>query len=297
MNRLVVLSTLVLACSSRPMRLLPPDAALPDAANDDFATNVDSSASVGIVPTVSVSPSDEACALSKDGIITCWGNEYYSAPTGTFISLSAGSDFACAVKADGSLFCWGADGFGVTSPPAGSFTSVSTGWDFACALRTDGTIACWGNSAHGDTTPPAGTFKFISLAPSTDGYDCGVRSNGTLACWGNNAQGENKLPAGTFTSISVGRGDCPCGVRTDGTLACCKVPSGAPTVECSTPSPPGLFIMISGDFLLTADGTIVRTCPLSEFFTPTGTFTSVSVGSRMGCAVRADGTVFCWAIP
>jgi TonB family protein len=44
MNRLVVLSTLFMACSSRLMRLLPPDAALPDGANGDFATNVDSSA-------------------------------------------------------------------------------------------------------------------------------------------------------------------------------------------------------------------------------------------------------------
>jgi hypothetical protein len=55
--------------------------------------------------------------LQTDGTITCWGNEYYPAPTGTFIALSAGSGYACAVRTDNTLFCWGGDTFGETSPP------------------------------------------------------------------------------------------------------------------------------------------------------------------------------------
>jgi len=293
MNPLALLTTLLLACSSRPLRLLPPDSGLRDTASGD------SSAEAGIVPSVSVSPSDEACALQTDGTITCWGNEYYPAPTGMFISLSAGSSYACAVRTDNTLFCWGGDTFGETSPPPGAFTSVSTGWDFACGLKTDGTIRCWGNGAHGDTTPPVGTFKAISLASRNDGYDCGIRTNGTLACWGNKAQGETQLPGGTFTSVNVGAGGCPCGVRTDGTIACCEVPAGAPRILCLTP-PTGPFAMISGDdhhvYYFRTDGTIVEACPDPQVAPPSGTFISISVGSTMACGVRADGTIYCWSI-
>lgn len=290
MNRLALLTTLLLACSSRPLRLLPPDSGLRDTASGD------SSAAAGIVPSVSVSPSDEACALQTDGTITCWGNEYYPAPTGTFIALSAGSGYACAVRTDNTLFCWGGDTFGETSPPPGTFTSVSTGWDFACGLKTDGTIKCWGNGANGDTTPPAGTFKSISLASRNDGYDCGIRTDGTLACWGNNARGETELTGGTFTSVNVGGGGCPCGVRTDGTFACCTVPAGAPRIVCVQPPPTGPFVVISWGYLIKADGTIVSWCPNPVLAPPLGTFISVSVGSTMACGVRTDGTIYCWSI-
>ena len=134
MNRLALLTALLLSCSSRPLRLLPPDSGSRGTASDD------SSADAGIIPSVSVSPSDEACALQTNGTITCLGNEYYPAPTGTFTSLSAASGYACAVKTDNTLFCWGGDAFGETLPAPGAFTSVSTGWDFACALKTDGTF-------------------------------------------------------------------------------------------------------------------------------------------------------------
>jgi hypothetical protein len=259
----------------------------------------DSSVSAGIVPSVSVSPSDEVCALLTDGTITCWGNEYYPAPTGTFISLNAGSGYACAVRSDRTLFCWGGDTSGETLPPTGTFSSVSAGWDFACGLTTDGTIACWGNSTYGDTTPPVGTFKSISLASRTDGYDCGVRTDGTLACWGNNAQGETQLPGGTFISVNVGGGGCPCGIRTDGTLACCKVLVGTPQIDCALPPPTGPFNMISGDhyvYLLRTDGTIVNSCPGPQVALPWGTFMSVSVGSTMACGVKTDGSIYCWQI-
>jgi hypothetical protein len=292
MNRLALLTSLILACSSRPLRLLPPDSGLRDTASGD------SSAETCIILSVSVSPSDEACSLQTDGTIACWGNEYYPAPAGTFLSLSAGSGYACAVRTDNTVFCWGGDTFGETLPPPGTFTSVSTGWDFACGLKTDGTIRCWGNGAHGDTTPPAGTFTSISLASRNDGYDCGIRTDGTLACWGDNAQGETQLPGGTFTSVNVGAGGCPCGIRPDGTIACCKVPVGDPRVECLTP-PTGPFTMISGDqyaYYLKTDGTIVSACPNPRVAQPSGTFISVSVGATMACEVKEDGTIYCWPI-
>lgn len=69
----------------------------------------------GRVPCVSVSASDEACALEPDGTIGCWGPTRYPAPAGTFRSVAMGSGFACAVKDDRTILCRGDDGFGVTS--------------------------------------------------------------------------------------------------------------------------------------------------------------------------------------
>jgi hypothetical protein len=195
------------------------------------------------------------------------------------------------------MHCWGSDSFGDTLPPPGAFTSVNTGWDFACGLKSDGTITCWGNSAYGDTTPPAGSFKSISLASKNDGYDCGVRMDGTLACWGNHAIGETGLPSGTFTSVSVGRGGCPCGVRPDGSYACCKVevPPGGGSIVCTLPEPTGPFTMISGDYLLKTDGSVVGFCKSASSL-PSGNFVSISVGSTIACGVKPDGTVDCWWI-
>jgi hypothetical protein len=245
----------------------------------------------GTFTSVSVGPADEACGVRTDGTVACWGNSYYPAPAGTFISVSAGDSWACGIRTDRTITCWGGDAFGDTIPPAGAFTSVTTGYDYACGLRTDGTIACWGDNAQGDTAPPAGTFKFISLGR---GYDCGVRTEGTIVCWGNNAADDNMtLPGGTFKSLGPG-GGCPCGVRTDGTIACCKVPSGAPQVVCVTPLPSGPFASIIGDnYLLRTDGTIAESCA-SGIAPPSGTFISVSVGSTMACGVKTDGTIDCW---
>jgi hypothetical protein len=80
----------------------------------------------------------------------------------------------------------------------------------------------------------------------------------------------------------------------DGTIACCKVPSGAPQIGCVTPPPSGPFtVIISGNYLLRTDGTIVEFCPAGST-PPSGTFTSVSVGSTMACGVKTDGTIDCW---
>jgi hypothetical protein len=255
------------------------------------AADNNASSSSGTFAYVSVGPADEACGVRIDGTVACWGNSDYPAPAGTFISFSAGNGWACGVRTDRTLACWGGDSFGDTMPPAGAFTSVTTAYDYACGLRTDGTIACWGDNAQGDTTPPAGTFKFLSLGR---GYNCGLRADGTVACWGNNAAAGNMtLPGGTFKSLAPG-GGCPCGVRTDGTIDCCKVPSGAPQIVCIAPRPSGPFTsIISGNYLLRTDGTIVESCA-SGIAPPSGTFISVSVGSTMACGVKTDGTIDCW---
>jgi hypothetical protein len=53
--------------------------------------------------------------------------------------------------------------------------------------------------------------------------------------------------------------------------------------------------MISGDYYLKTDGTIVRACN-PQVAQPSGTFISISVGATMACGVKTDGSIYCWSI-
>ena len=69
----------------------------------------------------------------------------------------------CGVKRDGSVACWGSDGSGQSTPPTGSFVSVSAGSEYTCGVRSDGSgRSCWGWDEYGQSTPPAGSFNSVS---------------------------------------------------------------------------------------------------------------------------------------
>ena len=57
-------------------------------------------------------------------------------------TVSAGVAHTCAVRWDGVLACWGHDYFGQSIPLPSTFTAVSAGSLHSCAVRTDSTLAC-----------------------------------------------------------------------------------------------------------------------------------------------------------
>jgi len=176
--------------------------------------------------------------------------------------------------------------------PAGTFTAVSAGFSSACALRTDGTLACWGTNFEGESTPPAGTFTALSVSTGPP-QACAVRADQTLACWGRPfgpLANPVSPPAGTFTDVSVG-GGFGCALRTDQTLVCWPdSPQTAP--------PAGTFTSVSSGATgfscgVRTDATLA--CwPPSPSPIPTGTFTSVSMGGDIACALRTDQSAACF---
>jgi hypothetical protein len=174
---------------------------------------------------------DHACALLRDGRITCTGRNVISPEPVAGISGAtsyATSDFVnCAVRADHAVWCWsgpwktaltestGPSAWRYLSVPAkviglGDVTQIVMGReDFACALERDGTVWCFGENDVGQLGD--GTFVtrsrparvanlggVIALAAG-ERHVCALRKTGTVACWGDGTSGQ----IGTYVTSAI----------------------------------------------------------------------------------------------
>ena len=97
------------------------------------------------------------------------------APSGEYVTLSAGGFHTCAIAINGSLACWGSDTGQQLGVESGRYTSVGAGSDHTCAVNVDGLLVCWGdnpNNLHNlpsdsSAKPPEGTFKSIDYGRGT----------------------------------------------------------------------------------------------------------------------------------
>lgn len=148
-----------------------------------------------------------SCALTDQGIVSCWGNNAYGQLGDGTTSSNA---FPVLVKSGGvdSLTA-------LPAPLSGaSATQVSVGADFSCALISDSTVRCWGHNDAGQlgngspcTGDPASCFSSTptrvvdvfgepvkAIAISVGGRSAcailGALSLGKVACWGDNSSGQ-----------------------------------------------------------------------------------------------------------
>ena len=222
-----------------------------------------------------------ACAVETgSGLLWCWGRNRYgqlgdgtaidrSTPVspGAFASVSAGSgtlsvdsDFTCAVTSAGDPFCWGWARFGVLGFDAGSSDAVRTP----------------------QSVPGVGK---VSAVAAGYGHSCGLTVGGGLVCWGANGQGQ--LGLGTMNAGALPPTPVPglngVSMVSAGFTNTCVVASG--TVKCWGEN-------ISGTI---GDGTFVSRAVPTVVPGLTG-ITVVRAAGQTGttCALRGDGTVFCW---
>ncbi len=248
---------------------------------------VQGAADVTVAPLVltSIAGGGEShqCALTSDGTAYCWGENFYGqlgvagpaqatpTPVGTdlrFVQLVAGDNHTCGLTANGAAYCWGRN----TRGQLGNGTTTPAG--------QPGNIA---------PAPVNGGLSFSSLTAGTD-HICGLAS-GSVYCWGYNWYGQ------------LATGD---------------------TLQRLVPTPitgdPGLVSVFSGKLHAcgltavgaaycwgwnwlgqlgngTRDPTNSSTDPRTT--TPTAvsgglTFSELSPGTHMTCALTTGGTAYCW---
>lgn len=231
-------------------------------------------------------------------------------------SIGAGGNHACAVRIDGTLWCWGDNSFGrlgtndtvarTTPTRVGTDTdwvTVGSGWGFNCALKSTGTAWCWGGAnSYGQLGLGDKVDRWVPTQVGTDVWRkltvgehhvCGIRTDGSLWCWGGgntlqlgfSTYGDVWAPAhapaldGSWYAVSAGTANT-CGIKADRGLWCWgangSYEMGLGTNDGNHPSPEQIF----------------TTSP--QVTAADGQWQQVSVGDSTSCAVRTNGTLWCW---
>lgn len=264
---------------------------------------------------------DQACALSDDGSVRCWGKNGNGqcAPiadldcaTPTLIDgiegavrIAAGHSFTCALLSDGTVHCWsrvcgaGRERLVCQIPGVEGAVDLSSGADdHACALLQGGRVACWGANVHGElgggsvgdgqwtATIVAGVEDARAIAVA-EGHSSALLDNGTVLCWGHcgSANALTPTPIPNMTG-AVDLGD---GANFDN---CVRTAAGRVRCACLG-VPGGTFTTYRQDYVAQKCDFSFETVPDLDEVTAVSAFWQPG-GFTTACAVRGDGSVWCW---
>jgi len=181
-----------------------------------------------VIPQIS-GTSDQLCALTSDGAITCWGPgaNYYGVPdsisnTGKASMLSGGMLDMCALYISGKVSCWGVPSPVLKVPEnLGQVTSITVGALFACARKIDGTAICWGGGSGNKEENVPSDLGTISQISAGNYHVCALRTSGEVKCWGDNNFNELTVPnnLGQVLRLQAG-GANNCVLDVDGNIKC-----------------------------------------------------------------------------
>jgi alpha-tubulin suppressor-like RCC1 family protein len=254
------------------------------------------------------------CARTSDGNLWCWGangagqlgnnsTTASSVPVYNFIPqwMSPSQRIAhtngswgtvCAItSAEGHVECWGEGDTGnlgngtlttVQSTPVyasglSNIIAIAGGDASFTALRSDGTVWCWGEGRDCGGGQPLfqstpvqvpGIAGAVAIASS-----CAVLANGTLWCWGDN--NPPTQVSGLTNVVAVSGDGTRCAILADGTLWCWGYNFDGEVGN--------------GTAGFTWQLTPVQVSGLSGVVAVSGNFTHK-------CALRSDGTVWCWGL-
>lgn len=267
------------------------------------------------------------CALRTDSTLWCWGrNQYGQIGDGTttdrhspvqvtalgsnVASVSAGEQHTCAIENNRSLWCWGYNihgglGDGSTTDRHSpvqvtalgtSVVEVSGGSLNMCARKADNTMWCWGDNYYGEIgdgtttdrhTPVQVTALGANVAYAAAGWGsaCAIKTDSTLWCWGRNQYGA--VGDGTTTDrhtpvqvTKLGTGVVQVGIGAS--HACARKSDG--TMWCWGYNTSGEV----GDGTTTQRNSPVQVTALGN------NVASIIVGGYHTCAIKTDGTLWCW---
>jgi alpha-tubulin suppressor-like RCC1 family protein len=241
-------------------------------------------------------------------------------------SVAAGGGHACALLRDGSVLCWGENKDGqlgnsevVADSPTvpvrvigvSDATAIAAGTAHTCALIADGRVQCWGSNTsgqlgnntienpgavNGGMPAPAskrsvatveGAHGAVAMALGGD-FTCALMPLGSVLCWGGNHGGllgvgsaEPRILTprevqGLSEATSIGAAfSHACARRRDGSVWCWgekgigQLGNGLPAADDPFVNPPRAIRGLSN-------------------------VSAITVGDFGGCALRDDGSVWCW---
>jgi alpha-tubulin suppressor-like RCC1 family protein len=228
--------------------------------------------------------------------------------------IDLGWNHSCVTKIDGTAWCWGDNGWGklgdgtnadrhtpVQVDGLSGVVAVSVGQFHTCSLLNNGLVWCWGRNSYGqlgdgttiDSYVPVQVTNLsdvVSVSASDGGsHSCAVKANGTTWCWGYNNYGQ--LGDGTtvdrHTPVAVTGISDVVSVSAGNTFACAVKGDG--TVWCWGANYSGQL----GDD--TTNNSLVPVQVIGPqgigFFTD---IEQVSAAVNSSCALRSDGTAWCW---
>jgi alpha-tubulin suppressor-like RCC1 family protein len=272
-----------------------------------------------------------ACGQKLDGSRFCWGtNTLGQGGDGTTTAITqpkqvdADTDWAalalgdlagCGLRSSGALWCWGDGSLGQTGQPGAEaptlapvkvgdgadWTAITGGLRFFCGLRAAGKLFCWGSNSRSalglgyssdrneptlvdDTT----TWERVEVQLD-DG--CAIRKNGALFCWGRNVSGQ--LGDGSQVTrtapVSIGAGKAWKRVAVGRTHSCgIALENGVEGLYCWGQD-------VNGEQGNGAGATpSLLPAPVVAPPGAPSPWTEVAAGLNHSCALRKDGTLWCW---
>jgi alpha-tubulin suppressor-like RCC1 family protein len=274
---------------------------------------------------------NHTCARRSDHKIYCWGQndsgqvgdnstvtpKAMPSPIGAGLlsssELFGGGAHTCAMPPL-LLYCWGSNtqgqiGNGTWDTPKMSpvminflASALSLGTSHTCAVdTTTSNVLCWGLNADGQLglgmlTTPRNTPQPVAVERTTfdevaagGHHTCALTTGGTVLCWGKNDTGQVGddstvtprllpspvvgLPAQPAVKQIWSRAGHTCARLADGSLRCWGANAEG---------------QIGNETTASAQPTAVPVTAL------TGAVSQVAVGGAHTCALKTDGTVWCW---
>lgn len=231
---------------------------------------------------------DTNCGGTDEGTIRYnSGNLEYCDGAGNWGALPSGS---------------GGGGSSGTCEHLSGYSKISMSEFHACAVHLNGKVSCWGEnfsqgnlgpsvSASGDYPTPQQIspyyFKDVIDITALNSYSsCALKKDGTVWCWGENSIGElgngtntdNPIPGAVKAPVSFKKIDGgyhhACGIDDNDTVWCWGINGSKGTAGVNDTS------------------TLYFSTP-QPVFNMSGII-DVAAGDRNSCALRKDGTVWCW---
>ena len=219
--------------------------------------------------------------------------------------------FTCAITTDNALWCWGGNRYGqlgvgeteLRSKPtrvpgvANDIAKASNGGTHTCSQTANGTLSCWGSNLQGQLGTGSNTSQLSPTQVTTVGwtvdrlatgakFTCAKGVDGSLWCWGENSNGQ--LGVGDTANRNAPTRVTPLGTRV------VRLAAGGAHL-CTFLTDGEAWCWGDNRFGQLGVGDVVqRLEPAHVGNGSLGAVSQVFAGGTHSCALKLDGTLWCW---